>query len=149
MQDLLAEVVSDMRSNMVFLAPLLSGIVVGLSAMIALILTKLQGIIDNIGSGDALAGIGNINTITTLFNINEMIPPYYLQISIGLYIIQIIFILTGVLVVIDAGDDKLKKTNEIGKNLRRGLILYVLITLVSVVLLSVIAAVALGNLGTS
>ena len=150
MTDLLAEVVSDMRSNMVFLAPLLSGIVVGLSAMIALILNKLQNIITEVDSGGAgvAAGIGDIGTITQLFQISEMIPPYYLQVSIGLYIVQIIFILTGVLVVIDAGDDKLKRTNEIGRNLKKGMILYLLITLVSVVVLSIIAAVALGNLGT-
>ena len=102
---------------------------------------------DSGGAGVA-AGIGDIGTITQLFQISEMIPPYYLQVSIGLYIVQIIFILTGVLVVIDAGDDKLKRTNEIGRNLKKGMILYLLITLVSVVVLSIIAAVALGNLGT-
>ena len=42
LKDLLAEVTSDMKSNMTFLAPLLSGIVVGLAGMITLILSKLQ-----------------------------------------------------------------------------------------------------------
>ena len=39
MRDLLAEVVSDMNSNMVFLAPLMAGIIVGLGNMITIINT--------------------------------------------------------------------------------------------------------------
>ena len=41
LRDMLAEVISDMRSNMSFLAPLLSGVVVGLAAMITSILKRL------------------------------------------------------------------------------------------------------------
>ena len=43
-----------------------------------------------------------------------MIPPYFLQIAIGIYLIEVIFILTGTLVTIDSGEDKLEKTNRIG-----------------------------------
>jgi len=42
LRDMLAEVISDMKSNMTFLAPLLSGIVVGLAAMITAILNNLS-----------------------------------------------------------------------------------------------------------
>src|SRR3989304_4414005 len=42
LKDLLAEVISDMKSNMTFLAPLLSGVVVGLAAMITSILNRLN-----------------------------------------------------------------------------------------------------------
>ncbi len=55
LRDLLAEVVSDMKSNMTFLAPLLAGIVVGLSAMITLILNKLQIISSMGGEGELTA----------------------------------------------------------------------------------------------
>jgi len=149
LNDLLAEVVSDMRSNMTFLAPLLSGIVVGLSGMITLILNRLSFIFQQIQvtGGSAEAGFGNLNTITDLFSIYDMIPPYYLQLSIGIYIIQIIFILTMVLVTIDSGDDKLKRTNAIGKNLGRGMTIYFIITLLSSIILSVLAAVSLQGLG--
>ena len=42
LKDMLAEISSDMKSNMTFLAQLLSGIVVGLAAMITFILSKLK-----------------------------------------------------------------------------------------------------------
>jgi len=150
LKDLLAEVISDMRSNMVFLAPLLSGIVVGLSAMITFILNKLSGIfleIQQTGGADNL-GFGNLSTITGLFNIFDMIPPYFMQVAIGIYIVQIIFILTTVLVTIDSGEDKLKKTHDIGKNLMRGIGIYFIVTLFAVLVLSILAAVALAGIST-
>ena len=145
LKDLLAEVVSDMKSNIVFLAPLLSGIVVGLASMITLILNKLTSIFNEIiaSGGSPELGIGNIGDLLNIFRIYEMIPPYYVQIAIGVYIIQIIFILTSVLVVIDSGDDRLQKTNSIAKNLLSGMSLYLIITLISIIALSLLAAFAL------
>jgi hypoxanthine-guanine phosphoribosyltransferase len=52
LKDLLAEIISDMKSNMTFLAPLLSGIVVALSSMIISILNKLN-ITEMLSGGEA------------------------------------------------------------------------------------------------
>jgi hypothetical protein len=76
-----------------------------------------------------------------------MIPPYYLQIAIGIYIIQIIFILTRALVVIDSGEDKLQKTNLTGKNLMRGILLYSITAFLAIISLFVLSAIVLGNSG--
>jgi hypothetical protein len=142
LNDLLAEVVSDMKSNMVFLAPLLSGIVIGLAAMITFIINRLGVLLAGFGS-EGSSGLGSMGAITTIFEIVNMIPPYYLQLAIGLYIVEIIFILTNVLVIIDAGDDKLKKTNDIGKFMTAGVSLYFIVALISILVLSIISAVVL------
>ncbi len=147
LNDLLAEVVSDMKSNMVFLAPLLSGIVVGLAGMITFILNKLSGIIANLSSGGDLGGLESIQTFVNLFNVVDMVPPYFLQVAIGLYIIEITFILTNVLVIIDSGDDKLKRTYDISRNLRSGMLLYLIVTFISIVSLSGLAGIALQGVG--
>ena len=145
LRDLLAEVVSDMRSNMTFLAPLLAGIVVGLSAMITGILGKLRDM--TAATGDvAIAGLGNLGNITNLFDVEKMIPPYYMQVSIGIYIIQIVFILTSALVTVDAGEDRLKRTYEIGRNLMRGGMLYLIMSFIAISSLSLLASIALRNM---
>ncbi|MEA3329157.1 MAG: hypothetical protein U9Q06_00245 [Nanoarchaeota archaeon] len=144
LKDLLAEVVSDMKSNMVFLAPLLSGIVVGLAAMITFILNKLGGLMEGEMGGDA-GGFMSLGGFDSLFNVVDMIPPYFLQIAVGIYIIQIIFILTNVLVTVDSGDDKLKKTYDIGRNLIKGATMYFVVALISILTLSVLATVALSS----
>ena len=131
---------------MTFLAPLLAGIVVGLGSMITLILSKLTSIISAGTGADAAAGLGNIQNITELFKVEAMIPPYFLQIVIGIYIVEIIFILTKALTTVDSGNDELKETHEISKNLLQGGLLYIVVALIAIVALSLLAVVALSGL---
>jgi len=144
LRDLLAEVVSDMRSNMTFLAPLLAGIVIGLSSMITIILTKLQAIQSIAGAADT--GL-TFSSFLQIFDVTKMIPPYFLQIVVGLYIIEIIFILTSALVTVDAGRDPLKEKYDLSKYLKTGISLYILTALISIVILAVLAYVSLSGLG--
>ncbi len=145
LRDMLAEIISDMKSNMTFLAPLLSGIVVGLAAMITSILQKLD-IIKTTGDTAALAGFGNLDAIIGLFQYTKMVSPYFLQIIIGIYIIEIIFILSGSLVVIDSGEDRLEKTSKTGINLKKGVSLYVVTALLAIICLFILSTIVLGNL---
>jgi Flp pilus assembly protein TadB len=146
LRDLLAEIISDMKSNMTFLAPLLSGVVIGLSAMITGILSKLDNIASLTGEGAELTSIGNLGAITGLFEYTKMIPPYLLQIIVGIYLIEIIFILTGTLVTINSGEDKLERTNKTGTNLKKGILLYFITALFSSLALFVLSTIVLGNL---
>jgi hypothetical protein len=143
LKDMLAEIASDMKSNMTFLAPLLSGIVVGLAAMITSILGKLQ--LGDLASAQA-TGLGNIGDLLNIFDYASMIPPYFLQISVGIYLIQIIFILTSTLVTINAGEDKLETIYKTGLNLKRGISLYFVTALIAVLALSILGSVVIGNL---
>jgi len=143
LRDMLAEIISDMKSNMTFLAPLLSGIVVGLAAMITSILGRLD--LDSLGEGSG--GVGGFVNLLNIFDLTKMIPPYYLQIVIGVYLIQIIFILTRTLVVIDSGEDRLQRTNQIAKNLRIGITLYFITGLVAIISLFVLSSIVLGGVG--
>jgi Flp pilus assembly protein TadB len=147
LRDLLAEIISDMKSNMTFLAPLLAGIVVGLTTMITLILTKLSAI-TSLSGGEEMAGLGGVSAITEIFKVEQTVPPYFMQIITGFYIIEIIFILTIALVTINSGKDTLREKSEIAKNLKKGFILYILTALITTIVLSILSAIALGNLGT-
>jgi len=150
LNDLLADIISDMKSNMTFLAPLLSGIVIGLAGMITTILASLSSMLDsgNLGGGiEGLAGAGGLNTFLGIFDVTVMIPPYYLQIVVGLYLVEIIFILTGTLVTIKSGRDELQKTYETSRNLKSSITIYLVVALLAIVGLSLIGAVALAGLG--
>jgi hypothetical protein len=74
-----------------------------------------------------------------------MIPPYYLQIALGIYLIQIIFILTGTLVTIDSGEDKLQKVNKIGRNLKTGMLFYISTALLATLALFFLSSVVVGG----
>lgn len=142
LKDILAEVVSEMKSNMTFLAPLLSGVVVGLAAMISTILTKLGETTS--GAEADIAGMGSLG-IDTFFKAKDMIPPYFLQIAIGIYLIEIIFILTTALVVVDSGEDKLERTSKIGKNLFGGMLFYFFASLIAIVSLFLLSTFVFGG----
>jgi len=145
LRDLLAEIISDMKSNMTFLAPLLSGIVIGLAAMITSILSKLD--VSKLGGGEVASGFGNLGTILNIFDMTKMIPPYWLQIIVGIYIIEVIFILSDTLVVVNSGEDKLEQINKTGINLKKGVGLYVITALAAIILLFLLTSIVLGNLG--
>jgi len=145
LRDLLAEVVSDMRSNMTFLAPLLAGIVVGLSAMITVILNKLKTMQALTGAGAETSGF-SFASITSIFNVTLMIPPYFLQIIIGLYLVEIVFILTGALVTVDSGKDPLKEKYDLARYLKTSMILYLTTAFLSIVALAILASIALTGL---
>ena len=142
---MLAEVVSDMKSNMTFLAPLLAGIVLGLASMITAILSRLE-LLFQVGGDQAVEGFGNISSILNIFELSSMIPPYFLQIIIGLYLVQIVFILTRALVTIDSGEDKLERTNKTGKNLTSAIILYFITGFLAVIMLFVLTSIVVGGL---
>ncbi len=143
LQDLLAEVVSDMKSNMSFLAPLLSGVIVGLAAMITAVLTRLH--IKEL-SGQGAGSLGNLGNILQIFDVTTMIPPYFLQIIIGVYLIQIVFILTRALVTIDSGEDKLERTNKTGRNLTSAIVLYFITAFLTVIVLFALTSIVVGGL---
>ena len=77
-----------------------------------------------------------------------MVPPYFLQVIIGLYIIEIIFILSYALVIVESGKDILKEKNSLAQNLKRGIILYTITALISTIALGLLAAIALGNIAS-
>jgi hypothetical protein len=145
LNDLLTEVISDMKNNMNFLAPLLAGIIVGLAGMITSILSKLQGMTG--GTEESVAGLGGFGNMLQMFDPTYMIPPYFMQLAIGIYIVEMIFILTATLVTIKSGEDKLKQTYDTSKNLLRGGIVYLITALVAIVALSLLANIALGGMG--
>lgn len=147
LNDLLADIISDMKSNMTFLAPLLSGIIIGLAGMITVILGNLSAMFESGAiSGEDIAGAGGVQGILSIFDITKMIPTYWLQIVVGIYLIEVVFILTSTLVTIKAGRDPLQVTAETGRNLKVTMILYAVVAFGAVVGMTIIATVALAGL---
>ena len=134
---------------MTFLAPLLAGIVVGLSGMITTILGSLANMLPTEGGAEAAGGFSGagLNKLMGIFDITTMIPTYYLQVIIGLYIVEIIFILTSTLVTISSGRDNLQETSEIGKNLMKSITLYLIVALAAIAGLTMLGGIALSGLG--
>ncbi|MAG47116.1 hypothetical protein CL617_00800 [archaeon] len=133
-KDLLSEVISSMKSQISFLTPIIAGIVVGITAMIVNILGKLSSLLSGgsltQGADSANTQVANLGAIVSLFDIPNIIPSYYLQLIVGVYVIQMTIILTFLVNSIENGVDKLNEKHRISKNLLTSLGLYFIVALV-------------------
>ncbi len=121
LKDLMEEVISSMKAQIQFLTPAIAGIVIGITSMISAILTRLSGQLSSLAAkGEQTSGLGDMMEI---FGIG--IPTFHFQIVVGIYIVQIVFILTILSNGIENGADKLAERYALGKNLTKSTLLYV------------------------
>lgn len=139
LKDLLADVISSMKSQSSFLAPVISAIVIGLSSMITNVLGKIGPALQSKGQEvEAMQGMTE-----SFFGIG--VPTYYFQIIVGLYVVELIFILTILVNGVENGSDKLQEGNMIGTNLVRGTILYCILALLVMVSFNLVADMVVSN----
>ena len=147
LKDLLSEIVSSMKSQISFLAPVIAGVVVGVSSMIVTILTSLSSSLETIGGeGGTIGGIdlATAETLISIFDVTSIVPSYYFQFVIGVFVIEIIWILSILSNGIENGADKLNEEYLIGRNLKRSMILYFIVSLLVVLVLNALAYAAIS-----
>jgi len=135
LKDLMADVIASMKSQVSFLAPAIAGIVVGITSMVTNILGKLGSQLSRL----AQTGQANPNQLNLVALFGEGIPTYYFQIIVGIYVIQIAYILTVIANGIENGSDKLAERYSLGNNLVRSSILYSIIALAVTILFNIVA----------
>ncbi len=157
LKDLLSEIISSMKSQISFMAPLIAGIVIGIGSMIVNIIVNMQDIFtagfsggDSAIAGEVPSGVSGLGAWVDLFKPSDIIPSYFFQVIVGLYIIEIIYILTILANGIENGSDKVNQDYLLGKNLIRGTILYVVIAGIVILVFNLLGMVILkGSLGLS
>jgi len=143
LKDLLSEVISSMKSQISFLTPIIAGIVIGIATMIVTILGKLttQLAESSIGEpGTEATGTAGFTGLIQLFQIQNIIPSYYLQLIVGLYLVEIVIVLTILANGIENGADNLAKDYNLSKNLYRSVFLYILVAFFITLIFTLLAA---------
>jgi len=130
LKDLMAEIISSMNSQIKFLTPAIAGIVVGITSMVTNILGRLSVQMKQMEGGGS--------TLPQLFG--DGIPTFFFQVIVGLYVVQIVYILTVMANGIENGADKLGEQNALAKNMIKSTILYSFIAIVIIVLFNAIAS---------
>jgi hypothetical protein len=135
LKDLMADVISDMKSQIAFLTPAIAGIVIGITSMITYILGALAENIQNLSASELGGRIGDV---ASLFG--DGIPTYYFQLVVGIYVFQIVFILTIMANGIENGSDKLQERYALGTNLIKSTFLYCTLSLIVMLVFNLIAS---------
>ena len=138
LKDLLAEITSSMKSQASFLAPMIAGIVIGVSSMVVTIINRLGEQFKQISLSET-EGIGNIQGLIEILRIEDVIPSFHFQLVIGIYIIEIVIILTILRNAIENNDDKIMRKYEIGKNIIFSTSLYVIVSLIGIFVFNILA----------
>jgi len=142
LKDLMAEITSSMKSQINFLAPLISGIVIGLTSMITSVLTTL-GFQTTQFSAESSGG-GATASIPELFG--DGVPTFFFQIVVGIYVVQITYLLTQMLNTIQSGYDPLNEKYLIGQYVKKSGILYTTIAFVVILMFNIIAGTVVANM---
>lgn len=134
LKDLMADIISDMKSQIAFLTPMIAGIVIGITSMITYILGNLGKQITQLGTEEVA---GQIGALSSFFG--DSIPTYYFQAVVGLYVFQIVYILTILSNGIENGADSLQERYLLGRNLVNSTMLYCFIACAVMILFNFIA----------
>ncbi|PIN78160.1 hypothetical protein COS79_03675 [Candidatus Woesearchaeota archaeon CG06_land_8_20_14_3_00_33_13] len=141
LKDLLADVISSMKSQLSFIAPAIAGVVVGITSMVTTILGTLGIQMRNMQAESGAGGAGNI---VGMFG--DGMPTYYFQIIVGIYVVEIIYILTILANGIENGSDTLNEQYLIGQNMLKSTLLYVFIAFIVTLLFNFVAGTIMTNL---
>ena len=142
LKDLLAEVISSMNSLIKFLAPVISGIVVGITSMITNIIGTLSSALTSMteNAGNQAGALGGL---TDMFG--DGIPTYAFQLVVGIYIVQVVYIISQTISGISNGDDKLGEEYTMGNFLMKSTLIYVILAFLVMLVFNTIAVQILGN----
>lgn len=146
LKDLMADTISSMKSQIKFLTPVISAIVIGITSMVTTILGKLGAqlnVLQEETASAAAGGAGAAVGLTQLFG--DGMPTFYFQIIVGFYVVQIVYILTILVNGIENGFDKLSENYEIGTNMTRSTLMYCFISLAVMLLFNMIAGNIIGS----
>ncbi|MGV8169314.1 MAG: hypothetical protein ACP5N3_04630, partial [Candidatus Nanoarchaeia archaeon] len=143
LKDLMADTLSSMKSQVGFLTPIISGIVVGITSMIGQILgvlaSKMEEFQDTGETGNVSMGI------LDMFG-SGGVPTYFFQAIVGLYVVEITYILSVMINGIQNGSDKIGEMNTLGTNLVKSTLIYILVAGLFTAAFSIISIQIVGSL---
>lgn len=144
LKDLLADTVSSMSMQVKMFIPLISGIVVGLAVLTTNILRKLTTQFETMNAQDLTsAGVGG-GLISSIFQTEFMLPPPIFQAIVGIYLLQVTFILSYLLGGIINGSDDVENNYILSKNLITSTITYLIVAIACVLLFSALTGSIVG-----
>lgn len=141
LKDLLADIISSMKAQVKFLAPMIAGIVIAVGSMVVTIINRLSGLFSGMEmQGAGMDGASGLGGLMSIINIKDVIPSFQLQVIVGLFLIEVVIILTKLSVGIEKGVDKVMENHELSKNLLLSVGLYFIIALIGILVFNVLAS---------
>ncbi|MFH1400691.1 MAG: hypothetical protein ABIH41_04170 [Nanoarchaeota archaeon] len=146
LNDLMADVIGSMKSQVSFLTPAIAGIVIGITSMMTRILIVLGERISSMSAEDAEGAGANIASLASILG-GQGLSTYFFQGIVGLYVVQLAFLLTILVNGIINGDDKLNEQYSLGQSLIKSTLLYTAIAGVVILSFNLVAGGIVNSVG--
>ncbi len=140
LKDLMADVISSMKSQIKFLTPVIAGIVMGITSMIATILGRLGERVSELQEATRGVQGGAVGSSMLSTFSGGGVATYWFQIIVGLYVVELVFILSILVNGIENGADKIAMRSVLGENLVRSTITYCVLTGIVILAFNMVAA---------
>ena len=140
LKQMLEEISSSLKLQAVFIAPFICAIVASIGTFIVELLQKVAEYLAsieesfNMGGTFIHGGTVKFGETLSLINIEQVMPPTLFQLVIGIYMIEIVVILSYFLNGIMNGFDKTTRNVLIGRTLFTSLLLYSILLIISLYL---------------
>jgi len=137
-KDMLDDVISSLKIQASFIAPFITAVIASVATLIVQFLQNISLALErienslNIGNtviGSATQGMGSA---LSLIKIEEVLPPTVLQLIVGIYLVEIVIIISIMLNGINKGFDEVSRDNLIFKNLLIATIFYTIIIFLTI-----------------
>jgi hypothetical protein len=126
-RDMLSETVSSMKFQAYFLTPMITGLIVSMTSVITLVLSKLGEYLSSMDMGAA----GGLGDFASAFNMETNISPDVFQLIVGIYMIQMVIILGIFLTKIAEGENKISQWYNVGLMIVIGVVVYFIVAVIS------------------
>jgi hypothetical protein len=132
MKDMMGEVTSTMTMQAMLLAPLSSGIIVSIAALMMNMVLMLNRTVEDLygtftGAGPLGMGGGLFDSV---LRVDAMMPVHVFQLIVSIYMIEVVGLLSIFLSIIQNGDEPLLKRMSLGKTLAMAFFIYAVVMLV-------------------
>ena len=132
-KDTLYSLTSTLRSTAAMFAPLIAGVTLAITKLITNIIHSISDKLPT--ETAAFQGSNVISGITDSFTL-ENVRPEYFALVVGIYIIELVFILTRFTNGIDEGDDKAEYMYMLGKVMPTAIVVFTVTIFISQLLFS-------------
>jgi Flp pilus assembly protein TadB len=143
--DILSDTVSSVGFQANFIGPLITGVVVGLSTMIFLIINNLGVQMESISSSGTGLGGGtgmNLDFVLGFLNMSSSIQIWAFQPIVGFYLILVVLLMVYLINKIEFAGDWVYFMNKASKTLIMSIILYVVVVSITTLVFNGLAGVA-------
>jgi len=111
-KDMLYELTTTLRSTVTVFAPLIAGVTLAITALISRIISSLGGALPH----DATGLPPTLSSVSEAFTLENVRPEYFVLV-IGIYLIELVFLLTRFTNGINEGDDKATYMYSLGRTM--------------------------------